>query len=94
MNSLRPQRTLKYPDVANSRQTSDFPRYLRRVTFKTVRGAGRKAGSRVVDQHIFTLGVPTPGSELVHMNLSVFGKGETPLQKETEVVIEKFEYFP
>ena len=65
-----------------------------KVTFKTVRGAGVKTGSRVVDQHIFTLGVPVPGSESVQMNLYAFGKGETQLQKETEVVIEKFEYFP
>ena len=63
-----------------------------RVSFQTVRGADSE--SPLVSEHVFTSGVPVPTSESVRINLYVFEKGETPLQKETEIVIERFEYFP
>ena len=63
-----------------------------RVSFQTVRGADSE--SPLVSEHVFTSGVPVPTSESVRINLYVFEKGEAPLQKETEIVIERFEYFP
>lgn len=60
------------------------------VSFKSVHGAG----SREIASHELTSGVPTPGGESVRLNLYLFGYPPTPLQKEAEVVIEKFEFLP
>ncbi len=45
----------------------------------------------LLKQHIFTLGA---GNESVRISLYVFDKGQVPLKRENEVVIEKFEYLP
>lgn len=63
-----------------------------RISFKTVRGSGTNAN--VVASHTFTSGVPTPGAESVHMNLYVYDSKSNPLRKESEVIIEKFEFLP
>jgi hypothetical protein len=74
-----------------------------RVSFRSIRGRsiGGKSNnvsatgrSRVVAEHVFTSGVPSPESESLHMSFYVYGKTRTPLQNEAEVVIEKFEYLP
>jgi hypothetical protein len=65
-----------------------------KVSFKTVRGSNAGGRSRAVSAHVFTSGVPTPGGELVHMNLYIFGGLASPLKNQSEVVIEKFEYLP
>jgi hypothetical protein len=65
-----------------------------RVSFKTVRGTNAGERSRPVSAHVFTSGVPTPGGELVHMNLYIFGNAAGALKNQSEVVIEKFEYLP
>jgi hypothetical protein len=59
-----------------------------RVDFKTVRG------SNVIAEHVFTSGVPSPGSEKIHMNLYVYNNQSNPLRNGSEVVIEKFEFLP
>jgi hypothetical protein len=64
------------------------------VTFSTNLGSRRGEETDVVNKHVFTTGVPSAGGDMVHMNLYFFGKGEIPLKRETEVVIEKFEYLP
>lgn len=64
-----------------------------RVTFKTVRGSIADGPSSVAD-HVFTSGVPAPGGEAIHLDLFIFGNAQDPLQKNVEVVIEKFEYLP
>jgi hypothetical protein len=67
------------------------------VAFKTAHGKiGSTPGgkSRDVARQIFSTGVPTPGGESVHLTLFVYGNIKSPLQKNTEVVIEKFEYLP
>jgi hypothetical protein len=61
-----------------------------RVLFKTTRDAN---GSTVAE-HEFTSGIPSPGGEMIHIDLYVYGKSRVPLQHEAEVVIEKFEYLP
>ena len=53
-----------------------------------------KLGKRVVAEHVFTSGIPTPGNERIHMNLYVYGNKRNPLQRESEVIVEKFEYLP
>jgi hypothetical protein len=65
-----------------------------KVSFRTVRGTDAGKAARVVAEHIFTSGVPAPGGELIHLNLYIFGSASRPLSKQTEVVIEKFEYLP
>jgi hypothetical protein len=60
-----------------------------RVSFKTVRQTGEE-----IAEHVFTSGVPEPGGEAVHMNLYPFANDKNSLQREAEVVIEKFEYLP
>jgi hypothetical protein len=68
-----------------------------KVTFKTIRGkSGSRAGgkSRDVVEQTFSTGVPSPGGESVHLTLFVYGNTKSPMQKNAEVVIEKFEYLP
>jgi hypothetical protein len=64
------------------------------VEFKTVRGSGVDNKSSVVAEHLFKSGIPTPGSESIHLNLYVFRNTQSPLQNGAEVIIEKFEYLP
>jgi hypothetical protein len=47
-----------------------------------------------ITEYDFLSGIPTPKTEMLHINLYHFGYSKVALQKETEVVIEKFEYFP
>jgi hypothetical protein len=63
------------------------------LSFRAVQGTGT-AGQRVLAEHSFTSGIPTPGNESVHMNLYIFGNSQVPIKEQTEVVIEKFEYLP
>ena len=65
-----------------------------RVSFRTIRGTDTANRSRAVAEHAFSSGVPTPGEELVHMNLYIFGSAPSPLRNQNEVVIQKFEYLP
>jgi hypothetical protein len=63
------------------------------ATFSTYKGSSASA-DHLVNQHVFSSGVPPTGGDFVHLNLYIFGKGEIPLKDESEVVIEKFEYLP
>jgi hypothetical protein len=65
-----------------------------RASFRTSPGATHGARSPVVAERTFTSGVPVPGGETVHINLYVFGHSRVPLEREVEVVVEKFEYLP
>jgi hypothetical protein len=65
-----------------------------KVTFSTVAGSGNTGVGRVINQHVFTSGVPTPGGESVRIALYVFHQGHIPLKNENEVIIDKFEYLP
>jgi hypothetical protein len=69
-----------------------------RVEFKTARGAvsnaDSKADSNVVADHVFSSGVPSPGTERIHMNLYVYNNQSNPLQRGSEVIVEKFEFLP
>jgi hypothetical protein len=63
-----------------------------KVTFSTVAGSGNTG--RVINQHVFTSGVPPPEGQSVRIALYVFHQGLVPLKNENEVIIDKFEYFP
>ncbi len=62
-----------------------------RADFETSHTA---VGSSAVTKYSFTSGVPTPGEESVFIALYPYGLTRIPLTKETEVVIERFEYIP
>jgi hypothetical protein len=62
-----------------------------RLTVRTVRGTGSGGKTDLVAEHIFTSGVPLPGSESVRLNLYLFDKN---VRHGAEVIIEKFEYLP
>ncbi|HWY71283.1 MAG TPA: hypothetical protein VNX88_21635 [Terriglobales bacterium] len=64
-----------------------------RVSFKTFRGSSI-AGAPLVSEHEFTSGIPTPGQERVELFFYVVASDKNPLQNDSEVVIEKFEYLP
>jgi len=65
-----------------------------KVTFSTVAGSDNRDAGRVINQHVFTSGVPSPGGESVRIGLYVFHQGHIPLKNENEVIIDKFEYLP
>jgi hypothetical protein len=62
------------------------------VTFSTMTGSGDSG--RVINQHVFSSGVPTPAGQTVRISFYVFARGQVPLKNENEVVIDKFEYLP
>jgi hypothetical protein len=64
------------------------------VTFSTVAGQGNTGASHVINQHVFTSGVPSPEGKSVRIALYVFHQGHVPLKNENEVIIDKFEYLP
>jgi len=64
------------------------------ISFRTIRGTNAGKESRPVADHVFSSGVPTPGGESVHMNLYVYKNAASPVKRQNEVVIEKFEYLP
>jgi hypothetical protein len=57
-------------------------------------GSGNAAVDRIISQHVFTSGVPSPAGQTVRLSLYVFVRGRVPLKNENEVVIDKFEYLP
>lgn len=65
-----------------------------RASFETVRGSAVHTGAPVVFQHVFTSGIPSPGKEFFQFMLYIVASDKSPLQKPTEVVVEKFDYFP
>jgi len=65
-----------------------------KVTFSTLAGSDNTGGGRVINRHVFTSGVPSPGGQSVRIALYVFHQGKIPLKKENEVIIDKFEYLP
>jgi hypothetical protein len=64
------------------------------AAFKTSREAASFSQAARVVQHVFTSGIPSAGNENVHISLFVFDNRHNPLQRETEVIVEKFEFLP
>jgi len=65
-----------------------------KVSFKTVRGSAMTDKAPAIAEHVFTSGVPSTGRETLQFLFYVVGSDKYPLQKETEVVVEKFKYLP
>jgi hypothetical protein len=65
-----------------------------RASFKTIRGPSMRIAGPVVSERVFTSGVPSPGKETFQILFYVVASEKSPLQKENEVVLEKFEYLP
>jgi hypothetical protein len=65
-----------------------------RASFKSIRGSSDRPGAPTVAEHVFTSQVPTPGRETFQLLFYVVDSEKSPLQKDAEVVIEKFEYLP
>src|SRR5215472_13992561 len=65
-----------------------------RASFKTWRGSSLSPDSSVVTEHEFTSGIPSPGQEKVQFLFYVVPSEKYPMQKGSEVVIEKFQYLP
>ena len=62
-----------------------------RLSFQTRETGGR---SRVIAEHVFTSGIPTPGGERIHINLFAYGDSRVPQKNGAEVIIEKFVFLP
>jgi hypothetical protein len=65
-----------------------------RAAFKTFRGSSASQGTQPIAEHVFTSGIPSPGDERVHFNFYVFNNRRNPMQREAEVIVEKFEFLP
>ncbi len=61
-----------------------------RITFTTAAAGNPK---RVIAQHTFTLGIPTPGAEAVRLAIYMFREA-TFHTAGPEVVVDRFEYTP
>jgi hypothetical protein len=64
------------------------------ATFKTFRGRSSGAGAPLVSEHEFTSGIPVPGKAILRLIFFVVASDKNPMQKPSEVVVEKFEYLP
>jgi hypothetical protein len=64
------------------------------ISFTSWKGAGERTASNRIWDHSFLSNVPAPGGETVHINFCVFGFPKVPLQHESEVLIQHFEYLP
>jgi hypothetical protein len=64
------------------------------VTFSTTVGSANSSSARLINQHVFTSGVPSPRGESVRISLYVFHQGQIPLKNDNEVIVDKFEYLP
>jgi hypothetical protein len=64
-----------------------------RASFETTRGSNPHVG-KVISQHVFTSGVPSAGQELLEFMFYIVPSEKYPVEKESEVVVEKFEYLP
>jgi hypothetical protein len=65
-----------------------------RATFKTFRGRSAGAVGQLVSEHEFTSGIPVPGKAKPRLIFYVVASDTHPMQKPSEVVVEKFEYLP
>jgi hypothetical protein len=65
-----------------------------RAVFKAFRGSSIEPDAHPLYEHTFTAGVPTPGQERLEAMFYIVAGEKSPRQKNTEVIIDKFEYLP
>lgn len=64
------------------------------ATFKTFRGRSAGSSAQLVSEHEFRSGIPRPGKAVLRLIFYVVPSDKTPMQKPSEVVVEKFQYLP
>jgi hypothetical protein len=64
------------------------------ASFKTFRGRSADGGAQLVSEHEFTSAIPAPGKAVIRLIFYAVASKKNPLQKPSEVVVEKFEYLP
>jgi hypothetical protein len=62
--------------------------------FKTFRGRSAAGGAQLVAEHEFTSGIQEPDKAVPRLIFFVVASEKNPMQKPSEVVVEKFEYLP
>jgi hypothetical protein len=65
-----------------------------RAVFKAFRGRSTQSDARSFYEHSFTTGVPSPGKEQLELMFYIVASKNSPQQKNTEVVIDRFDYLP
>jgi hypothetical protein len=65
-----------------------------RVAFETLRGSSSRRELANVAGHVFTSGIPSAGSERLGIAFYVYDHSPHPLKKESEMVVETFEFLP
>jgi hypothetical protein len=65
-----------------------------RATFKTFRGRSSGGGAQLISEHEFTAAVPVPGRAVPRLIFYVVPSDKSPMEKPSEIVVEKFEYLP
>jgi len=65
-----------------------------RAVFKAFSGSSIQPGAHPFSEHTFTAGVPSPGQERLEAMFYIVASEKRPRQKNTEVIIDKFEYLP
>jgi hypothetical protein len=64
------------------------------ASFKTFRGRSSGPGAQLVSEHEFTFAIPGPGQAKLRLIFFVVASDKYPMQKPSEVVVERFEYLP
>jgi hypothetical protein len=64
------------------------------ASFKAFRGRSSGAGAQLVSEHEFTYAIPGAGQAKLRLIFFVVASDKTPMQKPSEVVVDKFEYLP
>ena len=64
------------------------------ASFKTFRGRSAGGGAQLVSEHEFTSAIPAPGKAIIRLIFYAVASEKNPMQKPSEVVVEKFEYLP
>jgi hypothetical protein len=64
------------------------------ASFKTFRGSSVGGGAQLVSEHEFTSAIPAPGKAIIRLIFYAVASEKNPMQKPSEVVVEKFEYLP
>jgi hypothetical protein len=65
-----------------------------RATFKAFVGNSIQPNARPFYEHTFSAGVPSPGQEHLEFMFYIVASEKSPRRKDTEVIIDKFEYLP
>src|SRR6266576_108100 len=62
--------------------------------FKTFRGRSAGGEAQLVSEHEFTSNIPAAGKAVIRLIFYAVASEKNPMQKPSEVVVEKFEYLP